>query len=395
MNVNQFFYELPDERIAKYPLENRASSKLLVYQKGVVSHHIFQDLPDLTGFDKQLVFNDTRVIPARIILHKTSGARIEIFLIEPIQPSPLFQLAMQAEGTATWKTMIGNLKKWKEGEVLELSLPSGGYLRATLVNLEERIVSFNWQPEKTLWWEVLEQVGKIPIPPYLNRDTEESDSINYQTVYAKQEGAVAAPTAGLHFTPEILTQFKEGGSGMAHLTLHVSAGTFQPLQAEDYRNHAMHKEQIVISRETINSLINDTRHRIAIGTTALRTLESLYWYGVLLQTNPNASFFIPKLFPYEQKGNKLPDRQEAMIAILEKMNREQLEYISGETEIYIIPGYRVQNADSLLTNFHQPNSTLLVLVEALIGTDWRTVYQTALENEYRFLSYGDSSWLVW
>lgn len=395
MHVNQFFYELPDERIAKYPLENRASSKLLVYQKGVISHHVFQDLPQLTGFDKQLVFNDTRVIPARIIFHRTSGARIEVFLLEPIQPSPLFQLAMQAEGTATWKAMIGNLKKWKEGEVLELLLPSGGYLRATLENLEERIVSFTWQPEKTLWWEVLEQVGKIPIPPYLNRDTEESDSINYQTVYAKQEGAVAAPTAGLHFTPEILSQFKDGGSGMAHLTLHVSAGTFQPLQAEDYKNHAMHKEQIVISRETIKSLIKDTRHRIAIGTTALRTLESLYWYGVLLKNNPNAAFFIPKLFPYEQKGNKLPDRQEAMMEILEKMNREQLEYISGETEIYILPGYKVQNADSLLTNFHQPNSTLLVLVEALIGSDWRTVYQTALENEYRFLSYGDSSWLVW
>jgi S-adenosylmethionine:tRNA ribosyltransferase-isomerase len=395
MNASQFFYELPEDRIAKYPLENRASSKLLVYRKGVISHHTFQELSSLTGFDKQLVFNDTRVIPARIIFHRTSGARIEIFLLEPIQPSPLFQLAMQAQGAAIWKTLIGNLKKWKEGEVLEIQLPTGGNVQATLENLEDKTVSFTWKPAKTHWWEVLEQIGKIPIPPYLNRDSEESDSLNYQTVYAKQEGAVAAPTAGLHFTPEILTQFKEGGAGIAHLTLHVSAGTFQPLQAADIRNHAMHKEQIVISRETLESLIEDSRHRIAIGTTALRTLESLYWFGVMLMKNPNAAFFIPKLFPYEQTENTLPDRQEALCEVLEKMKREQVEYISGETEIFILPGYRVRNADSLVTNFHQPNSTLLVLVEALIGSDWRKIYQEALDTEYRFLSYGDSSWLVW
>jgi S-adenosylmethionine:tRNA ribosyltransferase-isomerase len=395
MNACDFFYELPEDRIARYPLADRASSKLLVYEKGRISHHTFRDLSKVTGFDKQLIFNDTRVIPARIIFNRASGARIEIFLLEPIQPSTLFQYAMQARGSASWKTMIGNLKKWKEGEVLELALPLGGHIQAVLENREEKTVSFTWKPENKPWWEILEQIGKIPIPPYLNRETEESDSISYQTVYAKQEGAVAAPTAGLHFTPEILNQYQTSGAGIAHLTLHVSAGTFQPLQEENIRNHAMHKEQIVLSRETLNSLIQDTRHRIAIGTTALRTLESLYWYGVMLKDDPTAPFFIPKLFPYEHEGKELPNRQDSLKEILKRMNQDQVDTLSGETEIFILPGYQVRNADSLVTNFHQPGSTLLVLVEALIGSDWRKVYQEAMENEYRFLSYGDSSWLIW
>lgn len=395
MNASSFQYELPESRIARYPLEDRAASKLLVYQKGKISHHSFRDLPSLSGSDIQLIFNNTRVVPARLHFQRNSGARIEIFPLEPIEPFPLIQFAMQAKGKAVWKTMVGNLKKWKEGEMLELNFPAGGSLKASLVNRDDKLVSFSWTPETHTWEQVLEQVGKIPIPPYLNREAELEDIESYQTVYAKEAGAVAAPTAGLHFTPEILAQYQKAGAGIAYLTLHVSAGTFQPLQAKDIREHAMHSEQIFILKETLEQLIQDTRHRVAIGTTALRTLESLYWYGLRLQENPEARFFIPKLYPYEHPDKTLPSRQEALQEILDYMNRENLSSLSGETEIYILPGYVVRNADSLLTNFHQPGSTLLVLVEALIGSDWRRVYQEAMENDYRFLSYGDSSWLVW
>lgn len=395
MNASSFQYELPESRIARYPLEDRAASKLLVYQKGKISHHSFRDLPSLSGSAVQLIFNNTRVVPARLHFHRNTGARIEIFPLEPIEPFPLIQFAMQAKGKAVWKTMVGNLKKWKEGEVLELNFPAGGSLKASLLNRDEKLVSFSWTPETYTWEQVLEQVGKIPIPPYLNREAEDEDVQSYQTVYAKEAGAVAAPTAGLHFTPEILAEYQNAGAGIAYLTLHVSAGTFQPLQAKDIREHAMHSEQIFILKETLVQLIEDTRHRIAIGTTALRSLESLYWYGVRLLENPEARFFIPKLYPYEHPGKTLPTRQEALLEILNYMNREDISSLSGETEIYILPGYTVRNADSLLTNFHQPGSTLLVLVEALIGSDWRRVYQEALENDYRFLSYGDSSWLVW
>lgn len=395
MNASSFQYELPESRIARYPLEDRAASKLLVYQKGKISHHSFRDLPSLSGSDIQLIFNNTRVVPARLHFQRNSGARIEIFPLEPIEPFPLIQFAMQAKGKAVWKTMVGNLKKWKEGEMLELNFPAGGSLKASLVNRDDKLVSFSWTPETHTWEQVLEQVGKIPIPPYLNREAELEDIESYQTVYAKEAGAVAAPTAGLHFTPEILAQYQKAGAGIAYLTLHVSAGTFQPLQAKDIREHAMHSEQIFILKETLEQLIQDTRHRVAIGTTALRTLESLYWYGLRLQENPEARFFIPKLYPYEHPDKTLPSRQEALQEILDYMNRENLSSLSGETEIYILPGYVVRNADSLLTNFHQPGSTLLVLVEALIGSEWRRVYQEAMENDYRFLSYGDSSWLVW
>lgn len=395
MKASSFQYELPESRIARYPLEDRAASKLLVYQKGKISHHRFRELLSLSGSDIQLIFNDTRVVPARLHFHKISGARIEIFPLEPIEPFPLIQFAMQAKGKAVWKTMVGNLKKWKDGEELELHFPTGGSLKASLLNRDEKLVSFTWTPETQTWEQVLQQVGKIPIPPYLNREAEFEDLQSYQTVYAKEAGAVAAPTAGLHFTPEIMAEYQTAGAGIAYLTLHVSAGTFQPLQAEDIRQHSMHSEQIFIHKETLEQLIEDTRHRLAIGTTALRTLESLYWYGVKLLEDPGAQFFIPKLFPYEHPDRNLPSRQDALKEILHYMNRENISSLSGETEIFILPGYKARNADSLLTNFHQPGSTLLVLVEALIGPNWRRVYEEAMKSDYRFLSYGDSSWLVW
>lgn len=394
MRAEDFQYDLPEERIAKFPLEDRSASRFLVFNKGQIKHQAFRDLPELTKGNYQMVFNNTKVIPARLIFHRDSGARIEIFLLEPIEPSPLVQLAMLAKGHAVWKTMIGNLKKWKEEEVLQLTFPDGTHLQARLLNREEKTVAFEWKQDLP-WHFVLEQAGKIPLPPYLNREAEEEDKETYQTVYARSEGAVAAPTAGLHFTPDIMQTLEHNGTGLEFLTLHVSAGTFQPLQGEDIRQHQMHHEQMVLSKDTLLHLIQDSRHRIAIGTTSLRTLESLYWYGVLLQENPQADFNIPQQTPYRSYGFELPSREVALQNILTKMNQEQTDTLHGITEIYILPGYTPRNADSLITNFHQPGSTLLVLVEALIGKAWRQVYAEALEKEYRFLSYGDSSWLIW
>jgi S-adenosylmethionine:tRNA ribosyltransferase-isomerase len=394
MQPEAFHYHLPEERIAKFPLEDRSASKFLVYHQGRISHHVFKNLPQLAGKEYQMVFNNTRVIPARLIFYRESGARVEIFLLEPIAPSSLVQLAMLAQGQAVWKTMIGNLKKWKEEEVLQLDFPDGTCLKARLQNREEKIVAFEWE-EDIQWHVVLEKAGKIPLPPYLNRDAEETDKETYQTVYAREEGAVAAPTAGLHFTPDILQALRDIGTGLEYVTLHVSAGTFQPLQGGDIREHQMHQEQMVISRTTLLKLIEDDRHRIAVGTTSLRTLESLYWYGVLLYENPEAIFRIPQDTPYRSFDFSLPGRQEALTKVLEKMDKQSVDALHGETEIYILPGYKPRNADSLITNFHQPGSTLLVLVEALIGKDWKQVYSEALHNDYRFLSYGDSSWLIW
>lgn len=395
MQPEDFIYDLPEHRIAQYPLADRASSRFLVWKQGKISHHQFRDLPQISDGNIQLVFNDTRVIPARLFFQRATGATIEVFLLEPVEPSPLVQLAMQAKGFAVWKTLIGNLKKWKDGEILLLELPGGGQLTARLTDRENRLVSFEWNPPHWSWYQVLEQSGKIPIPPYLNRESEESDAQTYQTVYASQDGAVAAPTAGLHFTPEVLDALRVRNTGIEYLTLHVSAGTFMPMSQGDIRNHVMHQEQMVFNRSTLENLVSDRRHRVAVGTTSLRSLESLYWYGVLLTENPDAPFFISKLLPYQEWSRPLPNRRESLLAVLEKMEREKIEELGGITEIFILPGYQPRNTDSLITNFHQPGSTLIVLIEALVGKAWRDFYREAMEQDYRFLSYGDSSWLIW
>lgn len=395
MQPEDFFYDLPESRIAQYPLNDRAAARFLVWKQGKISHHRFRDLPDISGGNIQLVFNDTRVIPARLFFQRATGATIEVFLLEPVEPSPLVQLAMQAKGCAVWKTLIGNLKKWKDEETLILDLPEGGQLTARLKDRENRLVSFEWNPSEWSWYQVLEQSGKIPIPPYLNRESEESDAQTYQTVYARQDGAVAAPTAGLHFTPEVLEALRLRNAGIQYLTLHVSAGTFLPMGEGDIRNHVMHQEQMIFSRSTLEALARDNRHRVAVGTTSIRSLESVYWYGVMLMENPEAPFFIPKLYPYQEWNRPLPNREEALEAVLQKMTRENIGELGGITEIFILPGYQPRNTDSLITNFHQPGSTLIVLIEALVGKAWRDIYREAMEQDYRFLSYGDSSWLIW
>ncbi|WP_424961916.1 S-adenosylmethionine:tRNA ribosyltransferase-isomerase [Ekhidna sp.] len=383
LKLDDFIYDLPEDRIAKHPAKERAGSKLLFYNQGKISHHEFKQIDNLILDDSLLVFNDTKVIPARIIMHKDSGARIEIFLLEPIKPSTVHEEVMNAKTTCTWKCMIGNAKKWK----LDTSLKIVDLdLTAKRVGQDE--VMFSWESELT-FSDLLTEIGKIPLPPYIDREVEHEDEERYQTVYSKMKGAVAAPTAGLHFTNEIIGSLKERGIKTDYLTLHVSAGTFQPIKSENISDHPMHNEQIWVSKQNVESLLNANKV-IAVGTTSMRTLESLYWYGTKLLSGID-NFFVDKSDPYTLNAIK---REDALHAVLEKMEKTGVEKLGGHTEIFIYPGYEFQICDGLITNYHLPGSTLILLVASFIGEDWRKVYESALGNNYRFLSYGDSSLLI-
>lgn len=388
IDLSEFHYELPDEKIAKHPLNNRSDSKLLSFIKGNIEHKNFQELPELLANNSHLVFNDTKVIPARLIFHKDTGARIEIFLLEPVSPSHLHEEVMIAKNKCAWHCMIGNSKKWKEGTTLELNLAETKTITAT--RLPDDVVEINWNDSST-FSEVIISIGNIPLPPYLNREVEEIDKPRYQTVYSKLEGAVAAPTAGLHFTDEIIASLKKKSVTTDYLTLHVSAGTFQPIKAESVNTHPMHREQIIVTRNNVELLLSN-ENIIPVGTTSMRTIESLYWFGVLLQSNPEADFFIEKLFPYEAR--EAITKIQSLNNVLEFMVKNRLDTIQGNTEIFIFPGYKFKICKGLITNFHLPGSTLILLVAALIGSDWKRVYQSALDHQYRFLSYGDSSLLI-
>ncbi|KAA3631691.1 MAG: S-adenosylmethionine:tRNA ribosyltransferase-isomerase [Bacteroidetes bacterium] len=382
VNLDDYSYELPESRIAKHPPKERGTSKLLVYRHGNIEHHHFGSIVDQLPEEATLVFNDTKVIPARIILHKDTGARIEIFLLEPVAPSKIHEEVMISEKSSTWKCMIGNARKWKPGT--QLTSPS---LNFTATRTGEDEVTFEW--EGIPFSQLLTEIGKIPLPPYIHREVEQEDKDRYQTVYSKMDGAVAAPTAGLHFTDEIMKELTAKGIHTKYLTLHVSAGTFQPIKTDDITQHPMHNEQVWIQKHIIESLLT-TSQTIAVGTTSMRTLESLYWFGVRLH-HKKQDFHIRKEDPYEMEAI---DRRAALQNVLNYMDQYQLSQLSGQTEIFIYPGYTFKMCDGLITNYHMPNSTLILLVAAFIGEDWRKVYQEALENNYRFLSYGDSSLLI-
>lgn len=388
IDLSEFLYELPEDKIAKHPLKNRSDSKLLCFQNGTINHHHFYDLAEKLSANSHLVFNDTKVIPARLIFHKETGARIEIFLLEPVKPSHLHVEAMNAKAKCTWHCMIGNAKKWKAETTLTISLESGEKITATRHRNDE--VEFEWEADCT-FSEVIVRIGNIPLPPYLNREVEEDDKPRYQTVYSNHEGAVAAPTAGLHFTEEVLTDLAKKKITTDYLTLHVSAGTFQPIKAESVDEHPMHREQIIISKSNVEALL-EKENIIPVGTTSMRTLESLYWFGSLLHESPDADFFIEKLSPYQNDLGL--SKSQSLKNVLTYMNDRNLSHIQGNTEIFIFPGYQFRICRGLITNFHLPGSTLMLLVAALIGKDWKTVYQSALANNYRFLSYGDSSLLI-
>lgn len=401
IRIEDFNYPLPDERIAKYPLAERDSSKLLLYRGGTIKEEAFKSLPQYIPEGSLVVFNNTRVIQARLHFHKQTGALIEVFCLEPHTPAD-YQLAFAQTGACTWTCLVGNLKKWKEGR-LERTIRVG---EKELTLTAERIgvsgtgheVRFDWADEGVSFSEVLEAIGELPIPPYLNRDTEESDLKTYQTVYSKIKGSVAAPTAGLHFTPEVLAQLDERGIERNEITLHVGAGTFKPVKSEEIGDHEMHAEWIAVRRESIERLLAHGGRCTAVGTTSVRTLESLYYVGVLLSLNPNATqedLHVKQWMPYEYAAATAQPltTQEALQHIADYLERNGLPVLHTSTQIIIAPGYKFHIVERIVTNFHQPQSTLLLLVSALVGKAWRSIYDYALKHDFRFLSYGDSSLL--
>jgi S-adenosylmethionine:tRNA ribosyltransferase-isomerase len=394
INYEDYLYELAEERIAKHPLEQRDASKLLVYKQGEIRHQTFRQIESVLPENAHLVFNNTKVIPARLYFQKKTGAIIEVFLLHPEAPSRVISQAMTQTSFGVWSVMIGNLRKWKDGDVLERELEVRGQkvvLKAKLQDRENKLIRFEWENPEVRFVDLIEAAGEVPLPPYMNRKPGEEDKPRYQTVYSQKEGAVAAPTAGLHFTNEVIESIKAKGITTDYLTLHVSAGTFQPIKEKNVIEHPMHSEQIEVSRQNIEKLLDPERKIFAVGTTSMRTMESLYWFGVKLLKGEEKIFKIDKLMPYAFKEEELPTRQQSMQAILDFMEEQQINELLGETEIFIFPGYTFRMCEGLVTNFHQPGSTLILLVAAFVGEDWRKIYQQALENDYRFLSYGDSS----
>ncbi|MGZ5243765.1 MAG: S-adenosylmethionine:tRNA ribosyltransferase-isomerase [Bacteroidia bacterium] len=395
--LSDYNYNLPEERIAQHPLSERDAAKLLVYHKGGIAHSNFKKLPDFLPKNTLLVYNETQVVQARLHFTKSTGSRIEVFCLNPLQPFTEMSQAMQVRGETVWKCMVGNAKKWKADETLEMKLDDESILEATLICKDGRYaeVRFLWQPSEKTWAEILEIAGKIPLPPYINRSENASDSVEYQTVFAREKGAVAAPTAGLHFTENLLQELKKSGVEEARLTLHVGAGTFQPIEDEDVLAHPMHNEQIVFSKAFIQKLAQTERIIIPVGTTSMRALESLYWFGIQVIKLENVErFFVQKLEPYSYGEDVFPSRKESLKAVLNWMNEHGLEQLWGQTEIFIFPPYEFKICQGLITNFHLPQSTLLLLVSAMIGDDWKRIYIEAITNDYRFLSYGDGSLLL-
>lgn len=389
LNIADYDYPLTENRIAKYPLSERDQSKLLVYKDGILTDSAFKNISDHLPAGSLLVFNNTRVIRARLIFQKESGTRIEIFCLQPEGSYG------QTGGSATWKCLIGNAKRWKSGDLTLIAGEGEEQVTLTATRGEQsedaHRIMFTWNQSGIAFEQVLELAGRIPLPPYLNRDPEMSDAERYQTIYAQFNGSVAAPTAGLHFTPKVLESIEAKKCQFEYLTLHVGAGTFKPVSVDDARQHTMHEEELIVEKQLILKLLQNTSGNIIpVGTTSMRSLESLYWLGCRLLSGyePGESFFINQWEPY--KNEEKTPATEALQAIYDYLNRKNLQTVSGFTQIMIVPGYRFRICKALITNFHQPQSTLLLLVAALIGENWEEVYKYAIKHNYRFLSYGDS-----
>ena len=398
IKISDYNYPLPDERIAKFPLPVRDQSKLLVYKHGEVSESQFTALPDFLEPGLLMVFNNTKVIQARLHFRKETGALIEIFCLEPIQPND-YALNFQQTEHAAWLCMIGNLKKWKEGPLHKEVTVKGRTITLTAERGEchgtSHWVDFSWNDQQVTFADILEVFGELPIPPYLNRETQESDLKTYQTVYSKIKGSVAAPTAGLHFTERVLGALKEKGVDLKEVTLHVGAGTFRPVKAAEINGHDMHTEYISVNKQVIEDLIAHNGEATAVGTTSVRTLESLYYIGVTISQHPDASqeeMHVNQWTPYDT--NPQLTAVESLQCILHYLNRHNLEMLNTSTQIIIAPGYEYKIVKRIVTNFHQPQSTLLLLVSAFVKGDWHKIYDFALSHDFRFLSYGDSSLLI-
>lgn len=398
IHISDYNYDLPDERIAKFPLPVRDQSKLLVYRNGDISETRFTSLPDYIEPGTLMIFNNTKVIQARLHFRKETGALIEIFCLEPIQPND-YALNFQQTEHAAWLCMIGNLKKWKEGTLTRRMTVKGQNITLTATRGEARgtshWVDFTWDNPGVTFADILEMFGELPIPPYLNRETQESDKETYQTVYSKIKGSVAAPTAGLHFTQRVLDALRAKGVDLEEVTLHVGAGTFKPVKSEEIEGHEMHTEYISVSKGSIEKLIAHEGKALAVGTTSVRTLESLYYIGVTLSQHPDsqeADLHVNQWQPYETHPTL--STTEALKHILNYMERHQLDALHTSTQIIIAPGYEYKVVKRMITNFHQPQSTLLLLVSAFVKGDWKRIYDYALSHDFRFLSYGDSSLLI-
>lgn len=390
INISDYEYQLPNERIALFPVESRDKSKLLVYKNGIIEDAIFDKLTDYIPEHSTIFFNNTKVINARLIFYKKGGSRIEIFCLEPYEMDITSSFAQVK--TSCWRCYIGNKKRWK-GEVLQMAIKDNNnvLLNAEFVKEENDVfvVKFSWQPETLTFSEVLDKAGKIPLPPYIKREAENSDASNYQTVYACFDGSVAAPTAGLHFTPEVFNLLANKKIKTQFITLHVGAGTFKPVIDEDATKHIMHNENFVVGIDTINCLLNKNNNVIAVGTTTARTLESLYWLGVKTIVDGTLSNTLMQWDAYKPEYNTSITLSESLEALKTQLLKKTLDSIQASTSLMIVPGYKYRVVKALITNFHQPRSTLLLLVSAFIGQDWKRIYSHALENNYRFLSYGD------
>jgi len=395
ISISEYNYSLPESRIAQYPVEQRDNSKLMISKAGEINESTFKNIGNYLPSDSLIVFNDTKVIRARMHFAKPTGAKIEIFILEPIEPTREVQNAFQVKGQCQWKCLVGNAKKWKEGKLL-LELDYQGTPIKLYAEKLEAIgnsfrISFSWQPADLTFSDILVATGSIPLPPYMKRNTEKEDIERYQTIYAKHQGSVAAPTAGLHFTDTVMQTLEKKFIKKNFVSLHVGAGTFKPVSAEKIEDHEMHTEQVVIHKGLIEDLLQyKGRKIIAVGTTTTRSLESLFWFGCRLIKDSNAKFQIQQWEPYENTYGQNISSKNALVAILKYMTDNDLEEIHGDTQIIIAPSYSFKIVDVLITNFHQPKSTLLLLVSAFYGEQWHESYKYAMDNDFRFLSYGDS-----
>ena len=404
ISIEDYNYPLPDERIAKYPLAERDASKLMVLNDNKITSSYFKNIGEFLPKDSLLIFNETKVVRARLQFTKESGAAIEIFCLEPITGNGDYQLAFSSSSPSEWRCLVGNSRRWKNDtlslkvEVNKTTRQQDNKIQATLYaeriekNDNYSVIRFSWEPAELSFAEILEAAGEIPLPPYLHREAEASDRERYQTVFAKHEGSVAAPTAGLHFTTELIDKLKNNGISFEEVTLHVGAGTFRPVSSETIGEHEMHSETIAVRKDCIENLIkNCNKTIIPVGTTSMRTIESLYWMGVMLieEGIEERNIHLNQWFPYKERES-LPSAEESLSMILKYMELHNMDVFHASTALMIAPSCKINIAKALITNFHQPKSTLLLLVSALIGNKWKEAYQYALDNDFRFLSYGDS-----
>ena len=398
IDMNDYDYELPEEKIAQYPLEKREASHLLLYNGKEISRENFKEIDKFIPSGSLIVFNNTRVIRARILFRKETGANIEVFCLEPLLPAG-YELSFGSQQPVEWKCIVGNLRKWQSGSIKTEISYRGEHYELTAEKLQPESeawrIRFGWNSKNLTFSDVLESAGHIPLPPYIEREDEENDYLRYQTVYSSIKGSVAAPTAGLHFTDKILKGLKTKGIKLTELTLHIGAGTFQPVRSGGISQHEMHTEHFFVEKATIESLIENQGKIIAVGTTTVRTLESLYWSGIKVLQNkifPETGFIVGQWEPYELRNNITVT--ESLGALLDTMSKTNTNCLCGSTRMIIIPGYNFKILNGLITNFHMPRSTLLLLISAWTGPDWKKIYKFALENNFRFLSYGDSSLLL-